>query len=363
MLTSGCGAPAQTAAPGKTAAEAPKAETTTTAAPAETTAAPAEIDGGDDDSGAEAVGEKFTKSLKMSVDSSTGRMNISRAAGRNTSMGEKDTWSIFIYLCGTDLESEQGSATDDILQMLEAQASDNVRFIIQTGGTAEWQNNVMSACEAERYIVEDSDLFRLDPVPLKNMGSSDNLADFLEWGVENYPAEKMGVVFWDHGGGSISGVCFDELNESDSLSLQEINTAFSKVYEKMTDKFEFIGFDCCLMGTIETANILASYARYFFGSEEIEPGSGWDYTSIGNFLAENPGANGGELGRTVADSFYAECESVGQESGCTFSIIDLGKLDDLVIAFNDCAKELYEAAESDMAGIVRQDRPDLLHLR
>ena len=38
----------------------------------------------------------------------------------------------------------------------------------------------------------------------------------------------------------------------------------------MTDKFEFVGMDACLMGTVEMANIAASYARYMYGSEEMD---------------------------------------------------------------------------------------------
>jgi hypothetical protein len=185
------------------------------------------------------------------------------------------------------------------------------------------------------------------------MGSEEGLADFLRFGKENFSADHSVFVFWDHGGGSISGACFDELNESDSLYLAEINTAFSEVYGNMTDKFEFIGFDCCLMGTAETANILATYARYFYGSQESEPGTGWDYTSIGSFLAENPSANGAELGKVVTDSFYEECASNDEEGGCTFTIIDLEKLDDFTVAFNDYANALYTAAQSDLAGIVK----------
>ena len=66
--------------------------------------------------------------------------------------------------------------------------------------------------------------------------------------------------------------------------MSEIDAALLSVFGSMTDKFEFIGFDACLMGTIETANIMASYADYMYGSQEMEPGSGWDYESIGSFL-------------------------------------------------------------------------------
>lgn len=298
--------------------------------------------------------DKAPAAFKMSVNNSDGKLSISRAMKKSNAMGDEGTWTIFVYLCGTDLESSgQGSATSDLQQMLEGEGSDNVRFVLQTGGTSEWMNEAFDASVAERWVVQNNDVQLADSVELGNMGDPDTLYEFLSWGVENFPAEKMGVVFWNHGSGSINGACFDELNDSDSLSLAEINAALSAVYEKMDDKFEFIGFDCCLMGTLETANMLATYARYFYGSQETEPGSGWDYTSIANFLAENTGADGGELGKVITDSFYDECAQAEQENECTFTIVDLEKIDDFTVAFNDFSKELYESADSNLAGIVR----------
>ena len=298
--------------------------------------------------------KKITKKVSMSVKGTDGKMTISRPENKSTPMGDKGKWTIFVYLCGTDLESSgQGSATGDIQQMMEAESSDNVRFVVQTGGTKKWINEVFSASEAERWIVQNQDMQKVGSVPLKNMGSSENLADFLKWGVKEYASEKMGVIFWDHGGGCIQGACVDELNGGDTLDLMEINSAFADVYEGMTDKFEFIGFDCCLMGTAEVANILASYARYFYGSQETEPGTGWDYTTFTNALVKNPTANGAELGKVIADSFYNECASVQQEKECTLTIVDLSKMDDFVIAFNDFSKKLFESAGNDLKAVVK----------
>ena len=86
------------------------------------------------------------------------------------------------------------------------------------------------------------------------------------YGVQHYPAERMGVILWDHGSGSINGVCFDEQYEYDSLSVAEMAAAFDRVYDSMTDRFEFIGFDACLMSTLEVANQLVPYARYLYGN-------------------------------------------------------------------------------------------------
>ena len=298
--------------------------------------------------------KKITKQVSMSVKGTDGKMTISRPENKSTPMGDKGKWTIFVYLCGTDLESSgQGSATGDIQQMMEAESSDNVRFVVQTGGTKKWINEVFSASEAERWIVQNQDMQKVGSVPLKNMGSSENLADFLKWGVKEYASEKMGFIFWDHGGGCIQGACVDELNEGDTLDLMEINSAFADVYEGMTDKFEFIGFDCCLMGTAEVANILASYARYFYGSQETEPGTGWDYTTFTNALVKNPTANGAELGKVIADSFYNECATAQQEKECTLTIVDLSKMDDFVIAFNDFSKKLFESAGNDLKAVVK----------
>ncbi len=351
MLAGGCGSDKDST----TSGTAPEATTAATEAVTEEDTDTEEIVDTEEDTAEQTTeGTKNVKSLRMSMNRSGGKMNISRAEDKSTPMGEDGTWTIFVYLCGTDLESSgQGSATSDLNQMMSAQGSDNVRFVMQTGGTNQWINDYFSSEESERWVVQNGNVEKVDSVELANMGNAESLTDFLNWGISNYPASKMGLVFWDHGGGSISGVCVDELNEGDTLTLPEINSALAQVYENMTDKFEFIGFDCCLMGTAETANILATYARYFYGSQETEPGSGWDYTTYGTYIAENPDANGGDLGKVIADSFYDECASGGQENGATLTILDLEKMDNFTIAFNDYAQNLYNAAQGDLSNIVR----------
>lgn len=280
--------------------------------------------------------------MTVNPDGSLAITRMSRPA--STKMGEESTWTIFVYMCGTDLESDgSGMATMDLRQMLEARGSDNVKFVVQTGGTNSWANDTIDSTKLQRYVIQNQKMYLVDEQPLSDMGSADALANFLSWGVKNHPAGKMGVIFWNHGGGSISGVCFDEMSR-DSLSLTEIERAFTSVYKDMTDSFEFVGFDACLMGTLETANILAPHARYMIGSQELEPGFGWDYTAIGSYLAQNPSANGAALGKVVADSFYESCAAIESESDTTISCIDLSKVDDLIVRFNTVAQSMYTSS-------------------
>ena len=287
-------------------------------------------------------GERGYSESATQLSVSGGSLEIDRRTRPDSKPMGDSGWTILVYLCGTDLESEGNAASADIYEAISAQYSDDVHIVYQTGGTDQWYLD-FSNSTIQRYVNVDGDLELVDEIPDASMGSADTLADFISWGVENYPAKNMGLVFWNHGGGSISGVCFDELHEKDSLSLREIDKALNSVYDKMTDKFEFIGFDACLMSTLETANILVPHANYMFASEELEPGGGWNYTDIMNYLAENPDASGAELGEMQCASYYQHCIDNGDSEGTTFAITDLSALDELLVSFDKTAQEMYES--------------------
>ena len=299
---------------------------------------------------------KTVSPMQITVDQNTGNAEITRPESAEIPMADDGSWTIFVYLCGADLESEYGSASGDMQEMCYADASDKVRFVVETGGANRWQNDFASSDTLGRYLIQNNDIIAIDEVSGASMGDAATLADFLNWGVKEYPAEHMGVILWNHGGGSITGVCFDELNGDDSLTMRELDSAFYSVFENMTDRFEFVGFDACMMGTVEGANILASYARYMVGSQELEPGNGWDYTVIGDYLAANPGCNGAELGKVIADGFYESCKLTSEEKDATLSVIDLDKVDDMVKAFNVFAKGMYEASADTtvLANVIRE---------
>ena len=273
-----------------------------------------------------------------------GSLDIHRRTRSGSEPMGDSGWTILVYLCGTDLESECYAASVDIEEALNGRYSDDVRIVYQTGGTAEWNEYYgISNSVSQRYVTNNGELELVDEFELRDMGDPNTLADFVSWGVENYPAKRMGLVFWNHGGGSISGVCFDEVNYYDSLTLREIDSALNSVYGSMSDKFEFIGFDACLMSTLETANILAPYARYMFASEETEPGGGWNYTDIVDFLSGYPDATGADLGEMQCQSYYQHCMDNGDPDGTTFAITDLSKINGLLTSFDATAKQMYES--------------------
>ncbi len=255
----------------------------------------------------------------------------------SSSDGSSDeTWSVFTYICGADLESEGGAAANNIKEALQVDIPDNIHFIVETGGAKSWSIDEVDASSLQRWDIKNSSMELLDTQPSASMGLGSTLGDFLSWGVANYPADNYMVLLWNHGGGSVSGVEFDELYSNDSLSLAELSEGLAAPGVQ----YEVIGFDTCLMSTIENAVVCSKYSKYLVASEEYEPGGGWDYTGWLSYLCQNPSSTGAELGKSICDTYYAKCATYGAQDMATLSVIDLSKIPALCDAFNTMANEM-----------------------
>lgn len=259
------------------------------------------------------------------------------------------SWSIYWYLCGSNLESENGFASADLAELMEVQLPENVNVVIETGGSSKWANDFVDPTKLQRFVYNSDGLNMVDEQPSSSMGEADTLSDFLSFSKENYPADKTAVVFWNHGGGSVAGAAFDELYENDSLTLDEMYAAFSKVWEPSEEKqpLELVGFDTCLMATVDVAYTFSDLAHYLVASEETEPANGWYYSQWAGALAANPAMDGAELGRSICDAYYAGCEEVGTQDNVTLSLTDLTKLSPLLKAYDAFGAQALSAACAD----------------
>ena len=113
--------------------------------------------------------------------------------------------------------------------MLQVDLPENVNVVIQTGGAAVWQNEYMDPAKIQRWLYNSEGLQLLEEQDTANMGEAQTLYEFLAFANENYPADKVAVTFWNHGGGSVNGAAFDEIYGYDSLDLSEMYQAFDAV--------------------------------------------------------------------------------------------------------------------------------------
>ena len=307
-------------------------------------------------------------------------LNTSVAAGAREKYTEilgdgSDKVTLMVYLCGTDLESRSQMATKDLQEMLNADISEKVNLIIYTGGCKQWQNNVLDSNKNQIWQVKDGELVCLE----KNMGSvsmtdPDTLSSFIQWCTKKFPANRNALIFWDHGGGSVSGFGYDEkFQSSGSMSLAEIDKA-------LTDggvQFDFVGFDACLMATAENALMLTKHADYMIASEETEPGIGWYYTNWLTTLSKNPSVSTLELGKEIIDDFVETCAQKCGGQSTTLSIVDLAEVEATVpkalSAFSNNTYELIRNEEyaqvsnarsdsREFGSSSRIDQVDLVHL-
>ena len=272
-------------------------------------------------------------------------------AGTQDVAAGEGSWAIYWYLCGSDLESGGGFASGDLGELMEVQLPENVNVVIETGGSSEWQNDVIDASKLQRWVYNSEGLMLVDEQPSASMGEAQTLADFLSFAKTNYPAEKTAVVFWNHGGGSVSGASFDELYGFDSLTLDEMYAAFSSVWEPSAENqpLELVGFDTCLMATVDVANTFSDLAHYLVASEETEPANGWYYSQWVGALAQDTSMDGAELGKVICDAYYAGCEEVGTQDNTTLSLTDLSKVGPLLEAYESFGAEALAAACTDPA--------------
>jgi hypothetical protein len=87
------------------------------------------------------------------------------------------------------------------------------------------------------------------------------------------------------------------------------------------------------MGMLEVAYQLREHTEVIIGSEELEPGKGWDYEAIVGFLVNNPTATNEEVSKAIIDSFILSYKEE-KELKLTLSAIRTNKLQRLVCLMN-----------------------------
>jgi PGF-pre-PGF domain-containing protein/uncharacterized repeat protein (TIGR01451 family) len=219
----------------------------------------------------------------------------------------------------------------------------------------------------------------LEVWPEKNMGDPETLAEFVRYGIRNYPADHYAVVLWDHGGGwmcplpaslslenlrsakpgrefpssirgnrsgGFKGVCWDETSGWDPLTMPELKSALENIAGELGRKLDVLGFDACMMQMAEVGYQVKDSAGIMVASQEVEPAGGWPYEDILRALAGNPQMGPQEFAVTVVRSYASSQLGGWFENYYTMSAVDLSRMDDLAVALDNLARVAREKFES-----------------
>jgi len=275
--------------------------------------------------------------------------------------GEKP-WTFMVYLDGDN--NLEGAGINDFLEMASVGSTDTVNIVVQFDRISGEDNSYGDWTTTKRFYVTSG----MTPFPENaledlgelNHGDPQTLIDFVSWAKENYPAENYALILWNHGGGwrlaienlwkkkdekktetIFKEVCVDDTDGSDSLYMDEVQSALSS-----SGGVDLIGFDACLMGMVEVAYEIRNNGEAMVGSEELEPGDGWPYDKILQDLTLNPAWSPSELGTAIVDRYY---ESYG--SNHTQSAVDLSIMNTLASTISSFAQEMIDSWDSDQDAV------------
>ena len=251
-------------------------------------------------------------------------------------------------MIGSDLEAKSYSATNNLIQMKNAGHSSRINIIVQTGGGGGKIDGkrFIDFSKVQRHEILNGTIHTLMDLGQRNMGASDTLSDFIEWGALKFPAKKYVLILWDHGSG-LNGFGKDLIFNNDILSPLELREALLAAEINTHIKFELIGFDACLMSSLEIASRLENITHYVVSSEEVEPLWGWNYTTIIQNLSANSHEPAGSLGMSIVDSYVklskylSTSEKFGADKQITLAVIDITKIPQLKQELNALSDPLY----------------------
>ena len=263
-------------------------------------------------------------------------------------------YTVMIYMVGSNLETEREAATNDLEEILASGVDfQKNNVVVYTGGARKWAANVPCDRNCLLDLSKGSDRWLVGMTDgSSDMGSPETLTEFLQVTAANYPAEHYSLIFWDHGSGPIHGFGVDELFGLDSLQFDEMRKAMdaSPFGPDGSARLDWVGFDACLMGSLENAGLWKDYTDYLVASEELEPAGGWDYSFLQTL---NTTADPVKITGAIADSYY-EWYTEKTSNNVTLSVCDLSKTGEAIEAYTDLAKKMdTDIQEGSYARIVQ----------
>ena len=133
----------------------------------------------------------------------------------------------------------------------------------------------------------------------------------------------------------------------------------SEAYEEMwkatgrsVQGLDWIGFDACLMSTVETASALGGCAEVLVASQEQEPSSGWNYSFL-NGLEKDPDTM--TTGQRIVEAYFEKQEE-RQGEILTLSCIRLDRISAVCEGMQDYFSKLYPILTEDSYPLLSRER-------
>lgn len=244
----------------------------------------------------------------------------------NHSLPQTKAWTTLYYIDN----DYSGSLTDPLQQVFidEIASTPNLNVIVI--------QDKLNEPALLYYINENHTKILLEDLGEVDMANYLTLKNFIDYGKQNYPAEKYLLWVINHGG-AWKGACIDETDESTAMTMDEFKRALSE-----TGGVDIICFLACLMGSIETVYELRDLVDIVIGSEDLAYTAWWNGIcgDTNQLLTNTPDLSNEEIGSNIVNFFPEYTNPYSHK--LTMSAIRTDKITTLVDALDQLAR--YQTA-------------------
>jgi len=221
------------------------------------------------------------------------------------------TWNFLVYIAANNNLFRYGQ--HNIKEMQQIGSNKNINLFVQIDN--------FGKREVTRYKIEKGKSTAISTqktIPTSLSGTTENLFDFVKEITTKYPADKHAIILWNHGSGAkdphlwrqqlpyirencfrfnpktnlfeidrtilnLRGIAFNDIGHT-YLTNPDLKVVLEKISTEILGgkKIDLLGMDACHMAMVEIASQVKNAANILVGSEEVEPGPGWDYVRLLN---------------------------------------------------------------------------------
>jgi len=270
-------------------------------------------------------------------------------------------YTVMVYLNGDN--AQESAAIAALNEMEKGLHSADVNFLVQLDRHPSYDTSNGNWTTCRRYYVQgDGGDANINSTLLAdlgevNMGAAATLADFITWGVANYPADKYALILWgDPGEGWRSphgkaprssegkSLCTDATS-GDTLWTYE----WASAIRQANIPLQFVGLDASTNGMLEniTAVELHDLVSAMAASPSVRSPGGFPYEQIRNNPRFSPAMTGLQLADYIVSWHNSEAPSYTMAAyDLTEHDAALDELDDLVSYLMSRDSNWAEVAEA-----------------
>jgi hypothetical protein len=249
-----------------------------------------------------------------------------------------ETWTIMFYMAG---DAEPALPwEDDVNEMEMTNLSDNVNIIALVDGYGDGNSILLKIAHDpngnDPRIVSATldDMGAVVQGHEANMGSSVTLGDFIEYAATNYPADRLVLDLWGHGGAWL-GLCLDG---TDALTLPELRHGLMNATAAIGRTLDMVVIDSCYEGTVEIMSEIHPFTNLLLASENVMSSFGMHYDLIISGLLENTSQTPFEFGKEIVDS-YIRTAWYSSSWASIMAMFDMAKVPDLMTAMDSFSQQ------------------------